>query len=237
MKRVFFLTAAIAWVIASSAVSRTEAVGQRSAAQIGAAQTVVAATPGSHQAMLTTYCYSCHSTRLKTGGLALQGLNIQAAGADAEVWEKAVRKLRGRLMPPPGSPQPDQQDIDSFVAWMENELDRTPRAPKAGHGGLQRLSRTEYAAAVKALVGQPGKQFEIQQTRNMRRAADERGEPQIFDNDYESLMDAAGTARTYGMLLKRELPEWTTRADAWSRFFRGQTGIGLDQYGDRRKKQ
>ena len=153
MKRVFFLTAAIAWVIASSAVSRTEAVGQRSAAQIGAAQTVVAATPGSHQAMLTTYCYSCHSTRLKTGGLALQGLNIQAAGADAEVWEKAVRKLRGRLMPPPGSPQPDQQDIDSFVAWMENELDRNPRAPKAGHVGIQRLSRTEYAAAVKALVG------------------------------------------------------------------------------------
>ena len=87
------------------------------------------------------------------GGLALQGLDIQAAGADAETWEKAVRKLRGRLMPPPGSPQPEQQDIDAFVAWMENKLDTNPRAPKAGYVGLQRLSRTEYAAAVKALVG------------------------------------------------------------------------------------
>ena len=87
------------------------------------------------------------------GGLALQGLDIQAAGADAETWEKAVRKLRGRLMPPPGSPQPEQQDIDAFVAWMENELDHNPRAPKAGYVGIQRLSRTEYAAAVKALVG------------------------------------------------------------------------------------
>ncbi|HEX6049593.1 MAG TPA: DUF4157 domain-containing protein [Gemmatimonadaceae bacterium] len=88
--------------------------------------------------------------------------------------------------------------------------------------------------AVKALVNQPGKQFEIKQTRNMRRAAEERGDLAIFDNDYESLMNAAGTARTYGLLLKRELPEWRKRADAWSAFFRGRTGIGLDQYGDRR---
>lgn len=88
--------------------------------------------------------------------------------------------------------------------------------------------------AVKALVNQPGKQFEIKHTRDMRRAAAERGDLQIYDNDYESLMDAAGTARTYGLLLKRELPEWTKRANAWSAFFRGRTGIGLDQYGDRR---
>lgn len=88
--------------------------------------------------------------------------------------------------------------------------------------------------AVKKLIGQPGKQFEIKHTRDMRRAADERGEPQIFDNDYESLMDAAGTARTYGLLLNRELPEWTKRANAWSAFFGGRTGIRLDEYGARR---
>jgi hypothetical protein len=156
MKRVFFLTAAIAWVVASSAVSRTAAVDQAGAgSEVGGprAKPVVAVGAASHQAMLTTYCYSCHSTRLKMGGLALQGLDIQGAGADAEVWEKAVRKLRGRLMPPPGSPQPEQQDIDSFVAWMEDTLDRNASAPKAGYVGIQRLSRTEYAAAVKALVG------------------------------------------------------------------------------------
>src|SRR5215208_5532409 len=121
MKRLFVLTAAIAWVIVLPAVSRTAAVGQGDAAPTGPrTQPVVATPPGSHQAMLATYCYTCHSTRLKVGGLALQGLDIQAAGAEAEIWEKAVRKLRGRLMPPPGSPQPAQQEIDSFVAWMEN---------------------------------------------------------------------------------------------------------------------
>src|SRR5688572_11940834 len=147
MKRLVHSAAVLALSIASSSVLRTEAVVQTNAAQTVAA----AGTP--HQALLTTYCYTCHSTRVKAGGLALQGLDTQAVGADAEVWEKAVRKLRGRLMPPPGSPQPGAKDIDAFVAWMENTLDTNPRAPKAGYVGLQRLSRIEYAAAVKALVG------------------------------------------------------------------------------------
>ena len=73
--------------------------------------------------MLNTYCVGCHNTRLKTGGLALDGLDLQAAADDAQIWEKALRKLRGHQMPPPGSPQPPQKDVDSFVAWMENALD------------------------------------------------------------------------------------------------------------------
>src|SRR6185369_15614151 len=66
---------------------------------------------------------------------------------------KALRKLRGRMMPPPGSPQPAQKEVDSFVGWMENTLDTHAKAPKAGHVPIQRLNRTEYAASVKALVG------------------------------------------------------------------------------------
>ena len=79
-----------------------------------AAQTGTAAGT-SHQALLTTYCYSCHNPRTRMGGLTLQGLDLRAVGPDAEVWEKAVRKLRGRLMPPPGAKQPEQKEIDSFV--------------------------------------------------------------------------------------------------------------------------
>ena len=87
------------------------------------------------------------------GGLALEGLNLQAAADNAEIWEKALRKLRGNQMPPPGSPQPPQKDVDSFVAWMENTLDTNAKGPKAGYVPIQRLNRTEYAASVKALVG------------------------------------------------------------------------------------
>ena len=87
------------------------------------------------------------------GGLMLEGIDLQNPAANAQIWEKALRKLRGRLMPPPGNPQPPQKDIDSFVAWMENSLDSNAKGPKAGYVPLQRLNRTEYAASVKALVG------------------------------------------------------------------------------------
>jgi len=115
-----------------------------------------AAQQNPHQQMLNTYCIGCHNSRAKVGGLTLEGLDLQSAGAaadNAEIWEKALRKLRGHLMPPPGSPQPAQKDVDSFVGWMENTLDTRAKGPKAGRVPIQRLNRIEYAASVKALVG------------------------------------------------------------------------------------
>jgi mono/diheme cytochrome c family protein len=118
-----------------------------------APQTPAANGPDVHRAMLSTYCFTCHNSRVKIGGLALDSQDLQAPEDNAQIWEKAVRKLRGRLMPPPGNKQPPQQDIDSFVAWMENTLDSRAKGPKAGYVPVQRLNRTEYAASVKALVG------------------------------------------------------------------------------------
>ncbi len=142
MKR-FIYASALVLLIASLAILQNRAVGQ----------TPAASTQDPHRAMLNAYCVGCHNTRLKTGGLALDGLDLQAPADDAQIWEKALRKLRGHLMPPPGSPQPPQKDVDSFVAWMENDLDSHAKGPKAGHVPVQRLNRTEYAAVVKALVG------------------------------------------------------------------------------------
>ena len=120
----------------------------------GAAPQVPASGDGeAHGAVLETYCFTCHSARAEMGGLALEGLDIDDPGSDAEIWDEVVRKLRGRLMPPPGNPQPPQDAIDSFVAWMENTLDRDAAGPRSGYVPLQRLNRTEYAASVKALVG------------------------------------------------------------------------------------
>jgi len=121
-------------------------------------QTRVVAQADQHRTMLNTYCVTCHNDRAKTGGLSLDGVNLQAAADNAETWEKALRKLRGNQMPPPGSPQPPQKDVDSFVAWMENALDSAAsdsraKRPKAGYVPIQRLNRTEYAASVKALMG------------------------------------------------------------------------------------
>jgi len=148
----FISVSALLILIASPAFMQTSTVAQSTVAQAD-----------QHRAMLNTNCVTCHNTRLKTGGLALDGevldrLKLQSAGDDAQVWEKALRKLRGHQMPPPGSPQPPQKDVDSFVAWMENALDSAAgdgraKSPKAGYVPIQRLNRTEYAASVKALVG------------------------------------------------------------------------------------
>src|SRR5262245_45646056 len=137
----FIWVSALLFLIASAAVMKTSAVPQAD----------------QHRAMLNTYCVTCHNTRMKTGGVALDGevldrLN-QSAGDGAQRWDKALRKLRGNQMPPPGSPQPPQKDVDSFVAWMENTLDAKAKGPNAGYVPIQRLNRSEYAASVKALVG------------------------------------------------------------------------------------
>src|SRR5687768_4243139 len=142
MKRVIDLSALLA-LIASPVPLETNAGAQ------------TAANP--HQELVQTYCVTCHSTRAQMGGLALEGLSLQAATDNAAIWEKALRKLRGHQMPPPGSPQPPQKDVASFVAWIENTLDTSAvvngSAPKAGYLPIQRMNRTEYAASVKALVG------------------------------------------------------------------------------------
>src|SRR5262249_48974792 len=117
------------------------------------AQTPAANGPDEHRAMLSTYCFTCHNSRVKIGGLALDVLDLQAPEQNAQIWEKALRKLRGRLMPPPGNPQPPQKDIDAFIGWMENTIDSRAKGPQAGYVPIQRLNRTEYAASVKALLG------------------------------------------------------------------------------------
>jgi mono/diheme cytochrome c family protein len=134
-------------LITSPATSQTRPQTTQNAAQASAA-----GQTEQRRALLSTYCVTCHSTRVKSGGLALEGLNVETPADNAKIWEMAARKLRGRLMPPPGNPQPAQKDIDGFVAWMENTLDAQAKGPKAGYVPIQRLNRTEYAASVKALV-------------------------------------------------------------------------------------
>ena len=111
---------------------------------------------GSEQARKTldTYCVGCHNSRAKAGGVAFDALPLSAVHDHADTWEAAIRKLRGRLMPPPGSRQPDQREIDTFVAWLETTLDATAaQGPVAGHVPIQRLTRTEFATTVNDLLG------------------------------------------------------------------------------------
>jgi hypothetical protein len=106
--------------------------------------------PGGNFALLGR-CSKCHNSEDWAGGIAFDTMATDNIPANAEVWEKVVRKLRGRLMPPPGAAQPDQPTIDSFVGFLENSLDHAPPADP-GNVSLHRLNRTEYAREIKRIL-------------------------------------------------------------------------------------
>ncbi|MBI2150839.1 MAG: DUF1592 domain-containing protein, partial [Acidobacteria bacterium] len=72
---------------------------------------------------------------------------------DAEIWEKAVRKLRSGMMPPQGAPRPDDVTRTALVSWLTAELDRAATAsPNPGRPLLPRLNRTQYANVIRDLL-------------------------------------------------------------------------------------
>jgi mono/diheme cytochrome c family protein len=112
-----------------------------------------AAPADPHLGLIDTYCSECHNSTDWAGGVAFDTYTAADVPEDIEVWEATVRKLRGHLMPPPGSKQPTQAEKDQLVNWLETRLDARPATPRAGHVTAQRLNRTEYANAVRSLLG------------------------------------------------------------------------------------
>jgi hypothetical protein len=109
--------------------------------------------PPAARAVLDKYCVTCHSDRLKTGGLTLASLDVEHPAVDAEIWEKAVRKLRAGLMPPAGAPRPDRATLDALRSSIETSIDRAAlENPNSGAAPLHRLNRTEYANVIRDLL-------------------------------------------------------------------------------------
>ncbi|MEJ0100198.1 MAG: DUF1592 domain-containing protein [Pseudomonadota bacterium] len=105
---------------------------------------------------LEPVCGNCHNSTDWAGSLAFDTMDTSNIGGDAEVWEKAVRKLRGHLMPPPGEDQPAQQTVDAAVSWLESRLDANAAAhPDPGYVGLHRLNRDEYAREIRRILDLP----------------------------------------------------------------------------------
>jgi mono/diheme cytochrome c family protein len=99
------------------------------------------------------YCITCHNARLKTGGLVLESRDFDHPAADADVWEKVIRKVQVGMMPPGGAPQPDPATRRALVTTLSGALDEAAKAnPNPGRPALHRLNRTEYAYAIHDLL-------------------------------------------------------------------------------------
>ena len=137
------------WLIGISCAVGLVSVDSKVFAQTA---TQVAQPPASQWSTIETYCFGCHNEFVKAGNLFLNQRNAGSVREHPEIFEKAVRKLSGRQMPPPGAPQPSQKEVDTLINWLVSTLDETGKTHLAGHVGVERLNRTEYANAVQDLL-------------------------------------------------------------------------------------
>jgi hypothetical protein len=108
----------------------------------------------SHQAVLDRYCTDCHNRAEQAGDLVLQDAGLADPAARAAVFESVLHKLRLGLMPPPGEPRPQAAVVSELINWLETSLDAAAAAsPNPGRMPLHRLNRSEYANAIRDLLG------------------------------------------------------------------------------------
>lgn len=116
---------------------------------MGAAQ-----AQSSSRAVLDKYCVACHNERQKVAGLMLDRIDADHAGSNAPTWEKVLRKLQTREMPPAGMARPDDATYRQTGSQIEKMLDDAAAAnPNPGRVAVHRLNRTEYANAIRDLLG------------------------------------------------------------------------------------
>jgi mono/diheme cytochrome c family protein len=130
--------------------NRTPASAQGS----GAAGPAVAQGSAAAASAVNQYCVTCHNERVKTAELTLDRIDVTNPGANAEVWEKVMRKVQTGTMPPPNMPQLSAHDRRELLTFLETSLDAAAAAkPNPGRTEtLRRLNRTEYQNAVRDLL-------------------------------------------------------------------------------------
>ena len=122
-----------------------------------AAWTVLPTSSAQQSALLDEYCVTCHNeARLEAGRVpvAFESLDMANPGADAELWENVVRKVRAGVMPPAGRLRPDVATFEGFVSRVETGLDTAAGVrPNPGRvEAFHRLNRAEYRNSVRDLL-------------------------------------------------------------------------------------
>jgi mono/diheme cytochrome c family protein len=142
-------------LVAGGLVSASQATRRpsphSSPAQKGVA---VGAEPIALERFAGRYCIACHRGANKSGRLALDLLSKQAIDRHPEAWERVVRKLRARQMPPVGRARPDESTYEAVSSWLETALDRAAAAHSdpGRTETFRRLTGTEYQNAIRDLL-------------------------------------------------------------------------------------
>ena len=117
---------------------------------------VLAAEAVKYRAWVNQYCVGCHNSR--TASPANEPVNLESASLDdllphAATWERVLRKLSVRAMPPQGAPHPKEAEYVGFTSWLAGSLDRAWQGRSTpGRYVVHRLNRTEYGNAIRDLL-------------------------------------------------------------------------------------
>lgn len=103
--------------------------------------------------LIESYCFECHNSEDWAGSVSFDLMDADAVPSNAEVFEEAIRRLRGGLMPPPGAEPMPNDENRQLVAWLETTLDNAVEAQQPGQVPVRRLNRREYAYAIRDLLG------------------------------------------------------------------------------------
>ena len=105
--------------------------------------------------LLQQYCFECHEGDQAEGGITLEAYReTDAKTVDRAVWQKVLRQLEGRAMPPADAVQPTPNDFQRIIAWLKNEALQPDcsQGERPGRVTIRRLNREEYNNTVRDLL-------------------------------------------------------------------------------------
>ncbi|MFM8578146.1 MAG: DUF1592 domain-containing protein [Planctomycetaceae bacterium] len=118
----------------------------------------VAAGPVSFDAdvrpMLDRYCAECHSGDSAESGIALDRMpEERARTVDRVHWQKILRQLEGRAMPPADADQPPVAEVTAVMGWIRSYALKPDCSggERPGRVTLRRLNRSEYNFTIQDL--------------------------------------------------------------------------------------
>jgi mono/diheme cytochrome c family protein len=155
MKRVL-VTAALVWAGAAALLLAQSARPRQAATATRAQSLTPSSEAAKYRAWVNQYCVGCHNS--STANPASEPVNLESASLDdllphAATWERVLRKLSVRAMPPQGMPHPTEPEYAAFTSWLAGSLDRAwVGRSSPGRYVVHRLNRTEYRNAIRDLL-------------------------------------------------------------------------------------
>ena len=151
-----FARCATVWCLVATAAVGGAAVGGEDAAPGAASDSLDA--PAAARELVQNYCLDCHSAGAAEAGFELDAISMNLGDPSvAAAWTKALTRIeRGEMPPADYGALPDGEG-DAAIAELRSALTAAAvrRQEVSGRAELRRLSREEYANALKDVLGLP----------------------------------------------------------------------------------